>query len=615
MPKVAPIHADSYQLGVFLSNHKCRIPSLQRPFAWSTVQAQELCDDLQPLIADSEGGQHFFGSIVLLMSAGEAAEVIDGQQRLTTTTLAIGILEHAALHVKDWIEAAGGPAAPGIVHQAGLIANSLHDRLWYSGPLDSNGRLVEHPRLQVSPEIEAVYLKCLRGEDVSPSTLPIGPARNLAEIALLLKREFLLEGGEEIPEPVARLERIRVVSEALLEKLLVVSLETSTPDAGYALFESLNSRGLDLNALDLIKVWVMSHFAGEGEKEVAVAMASLADGNRKEQMDFFRDYYRICALHHPDKKSDKRLALDARRHIFKDPSQFRDGEAPNKPVTTRISHHLAEMVRLTPSWKSLGKQKLPESVPDTEVDSNWIEFRMRLMSKELGHRGHIPMFLVACDQIREAEQVGELADFTHAVERFFFRYKVLCSGTVGNLEKAYFDIIKKFRSGRGLDVVWAKQRLQELLDEHADDEKFRARISEQLVYSSAAARKKIKYLLYVLDNYSFPNPPDKSIPDYAKFHIEHIAAQNGDHLDSPEDLHTIGNLTLLDPVINTSLSNFSFAEKKALAGRLRKDNKEIKVADSQDIFYGKRESWGSDDVYERHLRLLNRACEVFKLAE
>ena len=68
------------------------IPAYQRPYAWTTEEAGELFDDIQGFMqqqgAAGADDPYFLGSIVLIKTEEcPHAEVIDGQQRLTTLTL------------------------------------------------------------------------------------------------------------------------------------------------------------------------------------------------------------------------------------------------------------------------------------------------------------------------------------------------------------------------------------------------------------------------------------------------------------------------------------------------------------------------------------------------
>ena len=77
---------------VFSDDYLFEIPAYQRPYAWTTEQATELLDDLLTAMGNDgemeEVSPYFLGSIVLIKDAHRAlAQVVDGQQRLTTLTI------------------------------------------------------------------------------------------------------------------------------------------------------------------------------------------------------------------------------------------------------------------------------------------------------------------------------------------------------------------------------------------------------------------------------------------------------------------------------------------------------------------------------------------------
>jgi len=93
------IQATQEQLGKILTplNYQFWIPGYQRPYAWQKDQVMELLDDLLNAFPCNEGdsADYFLGSIILIKEPGqEKAEVIDGQQRLTTLTLLMAIIRY-----------------------------------------------------------------------------------------------------------------------------------------------------------------------------------------------------------------------------------------------------------------------------------------------------------------------------------------------------------------------------------------------------------------------------------------------------------------------------------------------------------------------------------------
>ncbi len=84
---------------VFGGDYAFRIPPYQRPYRWGTGHTDDLLEDLL-LAAGSlqddpvdDMNPYFLGSVVLVKKKHDAdAEVLDGQQRLTTLTLLIACL-------------------------------------------------------------------------------------------------------------------------------------------------------------------------------------------------------------------------------------------------------------------------------------------------------------------------------------------------------------------------------------------------------------------------------------------------------------------------------------------------------------------------------------------
>ena len=97
---VAKIHGSEHPIRKIFSNDFIfTIPLYQRPYSWTTEQAGELLDDLLSFIGSDTTvsidalSPYFLGSIVLIKDDSTPdAEVVDGQQRLTTVTILLSVL-------------------------------------------------------------------------------------------------------------------------------------------------------------------------------------------------------------------------------------------------------------------------------------------------------------------------------------------------------------------------------------------------------------------------------------------------------------------------------------------------------------------------------------------
>ena len=96
--KLKPIDAGEMQLGkLFTAEYDFTIPDYQRPYAWGKDETLQLLDDLQGSLDRDTDEPYFLGSVVLVKEKGvPAAEVIDGQQRLTTLTILFSVLRDLA---------------------------------------------------------------------------------------------------------------------------------------------------------------------------------------------------------------------------------------------------------------------------------------------------------------------------------------------------------------------------------------------------------------------------------------------------------------------------------------------------------------------------------------
>ncbi|WP_326516669.1 DUF262 domain-containing protein [Ligilactobacillus murinus] len=88
------IEAHEYQLlKIFSEEFDYRIPPYQRPYSWTTDEVATLFDDLLDFYQNEKEDNYFLGSIVLIKEEDEAtADVIDGQQRLTTLSILLSCI-------------------------------------------------------------------------------------------------------------------------------------------------------------------------------------------------------------------------------------------------------------------------------------------------------------------------------------------------------------------------------------------------------------------------------------------------------------------------------------------------------------------------------------------
>ena len=640
-----PFGFADHTIGSLLSLHKMIIPEMQRPYAWKMQEANELISDIQRLMnsksAVGQNPQHFFGVMVVLSVAGNRDEVIDGQQRITTVSILLAEVKKALKGLEEkclTLQRVNAKNQPQALHYGNVAAGCsatytpISNFLQFHDGFNNDGTVKFSPRLLVSREIHLTFESLINGGDGKVIAEQSMPAKNLRAIAEHFKDEVVEPKSNQNYAPLETLNYLKLLLDSLTLGLVVVRLDTPAAGAAYELFESLNARGIPLNTLDLLKVWMLAVFsqAQVNGKQVSDAMRGMASDDIDSQLAFFEDFYSARCLKAPPKKisssNPKKFAIDARRYLFKDPSHVTGPvHLTNTQLTTHISSEVSYMSELTPVWFALkGLSARGSHLPPkftSHQHHQWLSNRLDHLLNVLKHQNGYPFLTVAADISSNNPQ--DFIDLVHDLERFFFRYRTICGGPEKKITETYWGFLGDIEANKRFNPKKIKMDLTALLSVHAPDALFRQKLLEKLDYRKAGSRNVMKYFFETLDEYSgSPTPMLRAGKlNLGEWHLEHIVPQNpatGSPALGEDDLHSIGNLCLLDPPINNKLSNMDFAAKKQEAQRLRtlpgKNQINIRVADSAQIFYhSPGNTWGTSDVATRIKTLQDFACQVFKL--
>ena len=168
------------------------------------------------------------------------------------------------------------------------------------------------------------------------------------------------------------------------------------------------------------------------------------------------------------------------------------------------------------------------------------------------------------------------AELVHTLEKFMFRYKTVCNNPHQVLSELYNKEAPKIRyDPQNYSLSGLSRALQTLLEEKADDEKFKLGL-KNLVYQPSGGNKPLRYFFSTLCDYyrwheegenGKPSANKEHIINYDNVTIEHIDSQHSrDGNTLPEDSRNkLKNLTILSKQDNGSrVANRPFSEKKAI---------------------------------------------------
>lgn len=229
------IHATEKPLKEIFSNqYSFSIPPYQRPYAWKTEQAGELLTDILAFLGDesypiSKINPYFLGSIVLIKSEGTGSEsaeadVVDGQQRLTTLTILLSVLRK----------------------------------------LDKSGLKIEGYLFQTEnllEEIPACYRLRLRQKDEKffcdyiQKESGIDNLLQMNSTLLTDSQQRIQENARYFLDELSHLDEVKLkrLISYLVTRCFLVVVSTPDLDSAYRIFSVLNARGLNLSLTDLLK--------------------------------------------------------------------------------------------------------------------------------------------------------------------------------------------------------------------------------------------------------------------------------------------------------------------------------------------------------------------------
>jgi len=230
------IHATEYPLSKIYSNDFAfSIPPYQRPYAWTTEQAADLLGDLLAFIDDAgvevnDLNPYFLGSIVLIKGDLPEADVVDGQQRLTTVTILLAALR--TLIPSDYAD-----EVTHFLYEKGQLIKGTTNR--YRLKLRARDESFFRQYIQDDKNVQAILQ--LDGAQLTDSQ------RNIQA-----NTKYFLEHLAGLTET----QRIRLL-QFLMTRCFLVVVSTPDLDSAYRIFSVMNARGLDLGLTDLLKAEVI----------------------------------------------------------------------------------------------------------------------------------------------------------------------------------------------------------------------------------------------------------------------------------------------------------------------------------------------------------------------
>lgn len=490
---------------VFCDKYVFQIPPYQRPYSWGGEQVAELIDDLLWATGDeppSKRPPYFLGSIVLIKDPHSPdADVVDGQQRLTTLTILISVLR----------ELADGPN------------EKAHVDVFLRRQGNPNLGTKDIPRLSVRDRDAEFFRK----------TIQEGGESDVADDCDTDARRRMIENRNLIRERLNALsveQRARILPFAAQRCFLVV-VEASDQASAYRIFSVMNDRGLDLSATDILKADIIGAIDGEADQaKYNDVWESLEDTLGR---DAFGDLFAHLRMVHRKQKMRGTLEREFREYVnpTADPVAFLEDELrPSAEAFRRI---------LQPDPKNLFRYRILRGLAQLD-NQDWQPPAIKFMVQEHG----------------DDQSIDRLFKLLDRLAYFLF----ITRANINERLHRYGQLLAEIEAGTALDPVSSMAlsddeawRLFDTLNDYIyENQRTRKPILLKLdgILSDGTAHYELDLISI---EHVLPQTPAagsmwlKNFPD-AEF--------RGDWV------HSLANLVLLSRYKNPAASNFDFEYKK-----------------------------------------------------
>lgn len=235
-----------------------KVDDYQRTYAWGRDEIGELFEDLKDCVASED--YHFFGTLIFQSENHSLANIVDGQQRLTTIFVLMAAL-------RDEIDRLGiDTLKTNAVRRLPIpVINKAWEFLYFN--LDPT-----KPRFRSNRFLESIFAKSVYAEiNTQTKILDRESALTLAfRKAVKTIRQLVKDDLDKFYSQEEKLERINAFIDAIRERFLVLRVSTYSLSESLEIFLTLNNRGLPLGASDLVRGDILAKL-GEGESEQAQA--------------------------------------------------------------------------------------------------------------------------------------------------------------------------------------------------------------------------------------------------------------------------------------------------------------------------------------------------------
>ena len=556
---------------IFNMPQRLLVPLFQRPYVWSEEsQWEPLWDDItrvaeRYLLNPQAAHQpHFIGAVVLQQmpnSTGGFQErtIIDGQQRLTTLQILLDAM-HAEFEVAGAIKPA--KRLERLIRNDQEFCSSSEEefKVW-----PTNRDRVAFCEVMAAPT-PVDYDQLVYKKDRLPQAHKYFSNKT---------KKWLREGAES--ELLSRADALEATARELLQ---VVVIDLAADENAQEIFETLNARGAQLSAADLIKNFIFQRLLIEG----ADTESAYEQDWKQFETAFWEKEVSIGRFVYP------RAAVFLNHFLVARTGEIIGTQEVFSRFKTFATHEcgleMRELLRQVNAAAkvyeefTLGAEKLEGSVTPLELFS----YRMTVLSTDSVK----PLILVLIDPELPPISDDQLAIALNAIESFVIR-RMIVSATTKNYNNFFTSLIVELRKcGRESagTVVTEFLRTQNSDTTYWPDD---AHVDEELLTMPIFKKgRRLRMILEALEDHrrGFNKQVSRALSEQrvvrGKLTLEHVMPQSWEvswplgEGETPESrrmiLHVLGNMTLLTQKLNSKVSNGPWLGTAGKASELKRQS-------------------------------------------
>lgn len=544
-----------------------RVPRFQRPYSWDRANVEDFWLDVV-----ESGADYFIGSMVVYPQS-EFSGLVDGQQRITTITMMLAAIRNELIGLGDTTAASGIQTLVERVHPKGKTRFVLQTQTSY-------------PYLQAQIQAEPGSAEAEVAARAEEKALEETFGYITGRIKAISKTVDENPGVAEARKTAEKTKQLLALRDKLLA-LTVVLVEVDGEDNATMIFQTLNSRGKDLEQKDLVKAHLLS-ILGQPNADLDQARdqwEGMIDSFDESVANLSMNRFLLHSwLSRKDYVGEKALFKSVKRAVKTNTARSYLDDLLTDADLYRAAHE--------PSWRQWKKAQLP-------ICHSLEAMSLFRLQQPLPF---VLSLLRAYDE--DAIKIKTLLRGLRAVEHYhFIATAVTSSPSSGGVSRMYSA------SARAVLDAKTPAKKSDAIDELAD--KLRYRLPSYAEFeasflelrSSRQHTQQTPLVRYVLTRlHAATVQPETTMPiDYDQLTVEHLAFQGQKKTSnvSPGDIARVGNLLLVTQKLNDDLADKPFTEKqKVLKGQPGVD---------AEILSAKK--WEREEIVARTQALAKRAYE------